>query len=151
MPAAGKNLFPVSAWSFPGYFFKNAAKIALRGKSKHFPNGYNRKIRVIHEPLCFFYLTFLDIKRNCFTCFSAEMRAKVRAAFWDYEKTDDFSGCVELMKEENGRVAYVRTTHAFEEPGTYFPVLKAQSSRDGKQDDIFVQCRNLDRVRVVVE
>lgn len=79
------------------------------------------------------------------------MAGKVRAAFWDYEKTDDFSGCVELMKEENGRVAYVRTTHAFEEPGTYFPVLKAQSSRDGKQDDIFVQCRNLDRVRVVVE
>lgn len=27
----------------------------------------------------------------------------------------------------------------------------ADCSRDGKQDDIFVQCRNLDRVRVVVE
>lgn len=79
------------------------------------------------------------------------MAGKVTAAAWDYEKTDDFGRYEELIKEEDGRVAYVKTTHVFEKPGSYFPVLKAQSSRDGKPDDIFVQCRNLDRVRVVVE
>lgn len=79
------------------------------------------------------------------------MAGKVTAASWDYERTDDFSRYEELLKEEDGRTAYVKTTHVFEKPGTYFPVLKAQSSRDGKLDDIFVQCRNLDRVRVVVE
>ena len=56
-----------------------------------------------------------------------------------------------MVKEEDGRIAYVKTTHVFEKPGIYFPVLKVQSSRDGKLDDIFVQCRNLDRVRVVVK
>ena len=79
------------------------------------------------------------------------MAGKVTAASWDYERTDDFSRYEDLLKEEDGRTAYVKTTHVFEKPGTYFPVLKAQSSRDGKLDDIFVQCRNLDRVRVVVE
>ena len=52
---------------------------------------------------------------------------------------------------ENSQTAYVKTTHIFKRPGTYFPVLKAQSSRTGTLDDIFIQCKNLDRVRVVVE
>lgn len=76
---------------------------------------------------------------------------KVTAAAWDFEKTDDFSQYEELEKEEDGRVANVKTIHVFEKAGIYFPVLKVQSSRDGSLDDIFVQCRNLDRVRVVVE
>ncbi len=44
----------------------------------------------------------------------------------DYERTDDFSRYEELLKEEDGRIAYVKTTHVFEKPGTYFPVLKAR-------------------------
>lgn len=79
------------------------------------------------------------------------MAGKVTAAAWDFEKTDDFSQYEELEKEEDGRVANVKTIHVFEKAGIYFPVLKVQSSRDGSLDDIFVQCRNLDRVRVVVE
>lgn len=35
-------------------------------------------------------------------------------------------------------------------PGTYFPVIKVQSNRKGTLDDIYTQCKNLDRVRVVV-
>ena len=73
------------------------------------------------------------------------------AAAWDYEKTDDFSELMPFETEEDGRIAYVKTTHVFTKPGTYFPVLKVQSSRDGTLEDIFVQCRNLDRVRVIVE
>ena len=76
---------------------------------------------------------------------------KVTAAAWDYEKTNDFSELIPFETEEEGRIAHVKTTHIFAKPGTYFPVLKVQSSRTGTLKDIFVQCRNLDRVRVIVE
>lgn len=88
--------------------------------------------------------------------FTAQIEAppragKVTAAAWDYEKTDDFSALIPFETEEDGRIAHVKTTHVFAKPGTYFPVLKVQSSRTGTLEDSFVQCRNLDRVRVIVE
>lgn len=75
----------------------------------------------------------------------------VTAAAWDYEQTNDFSRRETLDQAGDGQNAYVRTTHVFAKPGTYFPVLKAQSSRTGTLDDIYIQCKNMDRVRVVVE
>lgn len=75
----------------------------------------------------------------------------VTAAAWDFEYTNDFSRREKLEMKEKGHLANVKTTHIFEKPGTYFPVLKAQSSRTGTLDDIYVQCKNMDRVRVVVE
>ena len=75
----------------------------------------------------------------------------VTAAAWDFEQSNDFSRYEKLEINENSQTAYVKTTHIFKRPGTYFPVLKAQSSRTGTLDDIFIQCKNLDRVRVVVE
>ena len=42
------------------------------------------------------------------------MAGKVTAASWDYERTDDFSRYEDLLKEEDGRTAYVKTTHVFE-------------------------------------
>lgn len=76
---------------------------------------------------------------------------KVTAAAWDYENTNDFSGLEALKTERNGERATVSASHAFKNPGTYFPVIKVQSSRTGSLEDIFVQCKNLDRVRVIVE
>lgn len=73
----------------------------------------------------------------------------VTAAAWDFERTNCFEETEGLCLEENGN-ATLRTCHVFGKPGTYFPVLKVSSSRRGSRDDIFVQCRNLDRVRVVV-
>lgn len=75
----------------------------------------------------------------------------VTAAAWDFEKTDDFSNYLELRKEDGGRKAAVKAVHTFQQPGVYFPTIKVQSSRTGTLDDIFVQCKNLDRVRVIVE
>lgn len=75
----------------------------------------------------------------------------VTAAAWDYEQTNDFSNYETLDINEDGNKANVKSTHIFEKPGTFFPVLKAQSSRTGTLDDIYVQCKNMDRVRVVVE
>lgn len=73
----------------------------------------------------------------------------VTKAVWDYEATNDFSRAEELHEEADGSVT-VCCVHRFDKPGTYFPVIKVQSSRKGTLDDIFTQCKNLDRVRVVV-
>jgi len=75
----------------------------------------------------------------------------VTAAAWDFEKTDDFSHECTLVRSENSQSVQVRTCHAFATPGTYFPVIKVKSCRKGREKDIFVQCKNLDRVRVIVE
>lgn len=73
----------------------------------------------------------------------------VTKATWDYELTNDFGQAEELHEEADGSVT-VRSTHRFDKPGTYFPVVKVQSNRNGTLDDIFTQCKNLDRVRVDV-
>lgn len=44
----------------------------------------------------------------------------------------------------------VRATHTFATPGTYFPVLRATSQRDGDRATPYARVQNLDRVRVVV-
>lgn len=75
----------------------------------------------------------------------------VTEAAWDFEKTDDFSQLLALELSGDGTRACVSATHVFEKSGTYFPVIKVKSSRTGSTEDIFVQCKNLDRVRVVVE
>ena len=75
----------------------------------------------------------------------------ITAAAWDFEKTNDFSSHLVLKKKDGGRMATVEAVHTFEKPGVYFPTIKIQSSRTGTLEDIFVQCRNLDRVRVIVE
>ncbi len=80
----------------------------------------------------------------------------ISAAVWDFEATGDFSRRETLLpvpesKQPEGTIVRTETTHTFTTPGTYFPVIKVQSSRDGRTDDIFVQCKNLARVRVVVE
>ena len=40
--------------------------------------------------------------------------------------------------------------HAFAEPGTYFPALRATSQRQGDATTAFARVQNLGRVRVVV-
>lgn len=79
------------------------------------------------------------------------MAGYVTAATWTFEQKGENNGPLELNKEDGGKKATVRAVHTFTKPGVYFPTLKAQSSRTGSLDDIFVQCRNLDRVRVIVE
>ncbi|HUM83106.1 MAG TPA: hypothetical protein PLN48_04940 [Lachnospiraceae bacterium] len=75
----------------------------------------------------------------------------VTEAAWDFEKTNDFSSGCELNRSGDSETVNVRAEHKFEKPGTYFPVIKVKSCRKGYEKDIFVQCKNLDRVRVIVE
>lgn len=74
----------------------------------------------------------------------------VTSAAWDYEKTDDWSKTEALIPRSDGTVL-VKTTHAFEKTGIYFPCIKVAGNRNGDKSDIFTQCKNLDRVKVVVE
>ncbi len=74
----------------------------------------------------------------------------VNEAVWYFEDTNDFSKVCELTKTADG-TAKAKTTYSFKTAGTYFPTIKVKSSRKGAEKDIFVQCKNLDRVRVTVE
>lgn len=96
------------------------------------------------------------VKVNEMVTFTAEIEApegtgKITEAAWDFEKTDDFSHAEKLELSEDGSRARVTAAHAFAAPGVYFPVIKVKSNRQGTLDDIFTQCKNLDRVRVIVE
>lgn len=75
----------------------------------------------------------------------------VTEAAWDFEKTGDFSHTEELIREENGKKVWVKTSHIFKKTGVYYPVIKVKSSRTGSTEDIFLQLKNLDRVCVKVE
>ncbi len=76
---------------------------------------------------------------------------KITSAAWDFERTNDFSREETLCLSGDGRKATTECSHVFTEPGTYFPVIRVKSQRCGRKEDIFTQCKNLDRVRVIVE
>lgn len=70
------------------------------------------------------------------------------AAEWSLEGNADFSPA------EIGKAAAhvsLSTKHTFSKPGTYFPVLRAASQRQGDATTPFARIQNLGRVRVVVK
>lgn len=105
-----------------------------------FANGGDCAVVKVNEPVNF--TASIEVPKGS---------GKVTAASWDYENTNDFTEKELLKLSENGERATVDSVHRFQKPGVYFPVIKVQSSRTGTLEDIFVQCKNLDRVRVVVE
>jgi hypothetical protein len=54
----------------------------------------------------------------------------------------------ELAKPES--TVTVKATHSFSKPGSYFPVLRASSQREGDTKTPYTRVQNLARVRVVV-
>ncbi|MBB6634541.1 PKD domain-containing protein [Cohnella thailandensis] len=77
---------------------------------------------------------------------------RIVSAAWDFEGEATFpiEGTI-VYENEEGSQAVVRATHSFSKPGTYFPVLRAGSSRNGDSEDLYTQVLNLCRVRVVVK
>lgn len=70
------------------------------------------------------------------------------AAEWDFDGSGEYAHAHEVDgTEEKLRLT---TTHAFDEPGTYFPALRVASQRQGRVDSPFARVLNLGRVRVVV-
>lgn len=77
---------------------------------------------------------------------------RIVSAQFDFEgdATYPIDGTLHLVND-NGTQAVVETTYAFSKPGTYFPVLRAASNREGDGNDLYTQVLNLCRVRVVVK
>jgi hypothetical protein len=73
----------------------------------------------------------------------------VLKAEFDFDGQGEFDNSAQLEhKNENRSVAQVIATHSYDKPGVYFPVLRAESSRD--EGDPFTRIRNLSRARVEV-
>src|SRR5262249_48337583 len=54
---------------------------------------------------------------------------KVVAAEWDFEGVGNYPSPAELVKSDS--IVTLKATHSFSKPGTYFPVLRAASQREG--------------------
>ena len=77
---------------------------------------------------------------------------QVVAAEWDFEGSGTFPVAGQLVPDdETGSRVTLETTHTFSGPGTYFPVLRAISQREGDATTPYARIQNLGRVRVVVE
>jgi hypothetical protein len=75
---------------------------------------------------------------------------KVVAAEWDFLGVGDFPVDEPVTKLLKSSVI-LKQTFTFNAPGTYFPVLRATSQREGDPNTPFARVDNIGRVRVVVQ
>ena len=68
-------------------------------------------------------------------------------AEWCVDGSGDYTTAPPFAPAERVRVS---ATHAFERPGTYFPVLRATSQREGDPSTPYGRIQNIARARVVV-
>ena len=85
--------------------------------------------------------------------FTAQIEAppgagKVVAAGWDFEGVGNYPVPGELHEAKS--TVTLKATYSFSKPGTYFPVLRATSQRNGDSQTPYARVQNLARVRVVV-
>ena len=79
---------------------------------------------------------------------------KVVGAEWDFEGEGTFPVVQQISEGKSnasGSHVTLTITHRFSKPGTYFPVLRASSQREGNATTVFARVQNLGRVRVVVK
>ena len=72
----------------------------------------------------------------------------VTAAEWDFDGSGSFAHGSSVGTGE--RSVPISISHSFDTPGTYFPVLRGISQRQGDPNALYARIWNLDRVRVVV-
>ena len=72
-------------------------------------------------------------------------------AEWSFEGNPTYPDQGSLELWDNGQRAVIRAEYTYEEPGTYFAVIRVSSERNGNPEAYFTQVRNLERVRVIVE
>jgi len=83
-------------------------------------------------------------------CATAQVPAitdAIVAVEWDFEGTGLFPFGEPVRPAEK---VVVERRHAFDDPGTYFPVVRVTSHRDGDVTSRYARVQNLARVRVVV-
>ena len=76
---------------------------------------------------------------------------KVVAADWDFEGIGKFSVVGKFSSKSHSSQVTLKTTYKFSKPGTYFPVLRVASQRDGDTKTPYARIKNLGRVRVLVK
>jgi hypothetical protein len=101
-------------------------------------NGRERAEVAVGEPVTF--VARISVPPNT---------GMIIAAEWDLLGAGDYPLAAELDAVEPE--ATVRTTYSYSQPGTYFPVLRATSQREGDSETPYARVQNLARVRVVVE
>jgi hypothetical protein len=74
---------------------------------------------------------------------------KIVEVAWDFDGSGEYA---DAHDDVDGSSSSLRrsTTHAFDTPGTYFPVVRVVAERDGNVDAVLGRIENLARVRVVV-
>lgn len=75
---------------------------------------------------------------------------KIVSAKWDFDGAGTFPVAAAIPATPLSKMT-ISATHSFAGPGTYFPVLRVESQRDGDASTPFARVPNLGRVRVVVE
>ena len=71
------------------------------------------------------------------------------SAKWDLEGVGTYPDAAELG-DPTSETVHVAATHAFSQPGTYFPALRVAAQREGNASTPFARSQNLGRVRVMV-
>ena len=71
----------------------------------------------------------------------------VVGAEWDFDKSGAFAHKEAVTAAPR---VMVKTTHVFDKPGTYFPVLRATAQRSEAVGTPYARMQNIGRVRVVV-
>jgi hypothetical protein len=76
---------------------------------------------------------------------------KLTAAEWSFEGDINYpiKGNFTNINDDY-TIATVEADYVFSKPGTYFPVVRVKSNREGDLNNIFTQVKNLCRVRVIV-
>jgi hypothetical protein len=85
--------------------------------------------------------------------FSAEARVppgagEIVSAEWDFEGVGTFPVRERIRRSRH--TVRLDATYAFTRPGTYFPVVRVSSQRQGDPTEPYTRIPNLARVRVVV-
>lgn len=79
---------------------------------------------------------------------------KIVSAEWDFEGEKTFPVIQEIKASDgnaSGTQVNLTIAHAFSNPGTYFPALRATAQRDGDARTPFARIQNLGRVRIVAQ
>ncbi|CAN5149566.1 hypothetical protein BH11BAC5_BH11BAC5_54410 [soil metagenome] len=104
-------------------------------------NGSESAIVHVGKPVSF--TAEIDVPANT---------GKIVSAVWDFEDAGTFPVKVTLpATDKTGTHATVKTTYTFSKPGTYFPVIKVASQREGDKKTPYTLIKSLARVRVVVK
>ena len=70
---------------------------------------------------------------------------------WCFEGEEEFTVMESTIRSNyDGTKVIVEVEHNYEKPGTYFPVVRVKTNRQGDGNNIFTQVQNLCRARVIV-